>query len=132
MMSNDQMTTWITSSGAPHFTKEPTDVAGDVGSDIRVECRADGNPPPKIEWSRYGIRNKGFSRGTKQSLYLNPNILSIAQLTMKDAGDYVCKAENSVDTITRRITLTVRRVEKDKRSRGLPQNMTSVIEHDLN
>ena len=110
-----RMTSECFVAAAPSFTTEPSDAAGDERSELRVECRADGHPKPKIKWLRFGSSNTGFSRSTSQSLSLNPNVLTIYPLSIGDGGEYVCEAENSVDRISKRISIVVRPAEKRRR-----------------
>ena len=100
---------------APFFTVEPKDTEGNEGSEVRVECRADGHPRPSVSWARYGLANTGFKRGTRQGLALNSNVLTIDSLSSSDAGAYVCQASNSVGSITRRIMISVRAGPQRKR-----------------
>ena len=37
---------------SPYFVKEPLDVNGVRGQEVRVECKAAGFPVPKIKWTK--------------------------------------------------------------------------------
>ena len=39
---------------APFFEKEPHDVIGVHGQEVRVECKARGQPEPEIKWTKNG------------------------------------------------------------------------------
>lgn len=39
-------------TAVPKFTREPSDVALDIGSDVTLGCLAQGYPDPQITWRR--------------------------------------------------------------------------------
>lgn len=63
------------------------------GGNVRLECRADGIPPPIIRWRRpngeYGATRR--PRGP---------VLDIDNVKKEDAGTYICTASNNVGTIS--------------------------------
>lgn len=40
------------STAAPKFTREPLDVAADIGSNVTLHCHAEGHPEPQVTWRR--------------------------------------------------------------------------------
>ncbi len=52
---------------APKFTREPSDVAVDIGSNVTLVCLAEGYPDPQVTWRRedgLSIFNRARERGT--------------------------------------------------------------------
>ena len=65
-----------------------------VGAMVTVTCRAEGNPPPEVKWTKGGLPID-TSRRTK-SVY--NGTLVIHEGTWSDAGEYRCVATNAVGT----------------------------------
>lgn len=63
------------------MTIKPENVEVDVGQSAKFECRANGNPPPEIVWSRGGVKG---------------NVLPFEAVTLSDEGWYNCSADNGV------------------------------------
>jgi hypothetical protein len=79
-----------------------------------IECRVIANPPATFEWSRDGevlndsrisITNNFISTDEPTST----SILTVRNITVKDGGDYVCSAENSLSSslVSANFTVTV-------------------------
>jgi hypothetical protein len=45
---------FIVSAEAASFIFEPQDVIGVKGQEVRVECKAKGDPVPQIRWTKEG------------------------------------------------------------------------------
>jgi len=60
------------------------------GSTISLECRAEGNPPPSVTWTRL---NSMLPSGEKTR---TGSFLVIDQVTRKDGGLYTCSGANGV------------------------------------
>ena len=58
------------------------------GSPVTVACTASGKPPPDVAWIRNGVLE---SSGKKAAS------LKFHNINRKDAGQYTCRANNSVD-----------------------------------
>ena len=54
-----------------------------LSSAFDVKCILDGDPHPEVNWTKNGA-----------PLQINNNTLRIVNVTFKDAGQYVCIAEN--------------------------------------
>ena len=54
-----------------------------LSSVFDVKCILDGDPNPEVNWTKNGA-----------PLQINNNTLRIVNVTFKDAGQYVCFAEN--------------------------------------
>uniref|UniRef100_W4VRB4 Putative heparan sulfate proteoglycan 2 n=1 Tax=Corethrella appendiculata TaxID=1370023 RepID=W4VRB4_9DIPT len=74
-----------------------------VGESIRLSCRANsGIPYPTITWQRRDRRPLS-SRITEDY----PGVITFREVTLDDAGEYECRAENPAGTITSSITVEV-------------------------
>ncbi|XP_072166035.1 protein amalgam-like [Diadema setosum] len=81
-----------------HFTGDLNPIEG---SDVRLECVADGNPLPSVVWSRSypemylelsgGVR-KGFVRA------MHNNTLMLNQISRTQRGEYTCVANSNAAT----------------------------------
>ncbi|CAH3158906.1 unnamed protein product, partial [Pocillopora meandrina] len=58
------------------------------GSPVTVACTASGKPPPDVAWIRHGVLE---SSGKKSAS------LKFDNINRRDAGQYTCRANNSVD-----------------------------------
>jgi hypothetical protein len=47
-----QILRFTVSAEAPSFLNEPKDVSGIRGEEVRVECKARGEPTPEIKWTK--------------------------------------------------------------------------------
>ena len=60
-----------------------------VGTTVFIKCPTTGNPAPKIQWMKSGVRIRTNSR-----LKLMDNTLAINKGKMSDTGSYTCTAIN--------------------------------------
>ncbi|XP_044576167.1 nephrin-like isoform X3 [Cotesia glomerata] len=94
-----------------HLTRK---AAANVGSEVKLHCRARGSPLPKFIWTfgdktlspnvttdKYKIVRKELSKLEAQST------LSILRVTQRDYGKYNCRASNSMGQITDFVQLDV-------------------------
>ena len=72
-----------------------------VGDATQLECTAEGNPQPTIEWIRSGtvirkekIKNYKISIENKTT-HMRSSYLSINDVSSKDNGTYICRSSNS-------------------------------------
>ena len=80
----------VTNSTPPIITIPPTNMEVIVGENITLDCAATGHPTPSIFWGRV------FSQTLPRSDQMLPSgALSIGPVTVADAGQYRCMAENS-------------------------------------
>ncbi|XP_067452563.1 hemicentin-1 isoform X1 [Thunnus thynnus] len=92
---------------APKFTREPLDVAADIGSNVTLPCHAEGYPAPKVTWRREDgsslfNRPRGHSTITQ-----NRGGLHITNLWVEDEAVYVCEAHNHFGRIQTQASITV-------------------------
>jgi len=64
------------------------------GSRVRLECRASGQPPPDIYWTRQ--HNQPFPWGLGGNLTVPGEVLIMTNISRAFAGDYMCSADNGV------------------------------------
>lgn len=84
------------------FVSPPSRLDASKNSAIRLECRASGNPQPKIIWTR---KNNVMPNGEAN---VTGNVLEIMHATRHTAGHYRCTADNRVgQTDTREIFVNV-------------------------
>ncbi|XP_034405548.1 obscurin-like protein 1 [Cyclopterus lumpus] len=81
--------------GAPRVLGYPRPVAAQWGSDATLRCQISGDPRPEVIWERKNIQI--FSDGHHEiSEDGNAYLLTITGVTLQDAGQYICKAKNSI------------------------------------
>ncbi|XP_066533975.1 hemicentin-1 [Hoplias malabaricus] len=99
-----ERTVTLTIQSSPVFTVEPVDTVVDSGSTVVLNCQAQGEPTPVIEWASQGrplLTNERITTLTNGSLRL-----SSAQ--KEDTAEYECVARNLMGSALVRMTLTVR------------------------
>ena len=68
-----------------------------TGSEVFLECAANGIPQPSISWLKDGV---ALDPPTSDRLTLTGNgSLTIASARLSDAGGYQCRAENTEDVV---------------------------------
>ena len=95
---------------APKFLATPRDTKSlaDEGSEVTLDCAANGTPMPEIMWLKDGETidlNHLDSRLTK----IGTGSLNIKEVRPQDAGTYQCRAQNSEDSIDSAAILEVLR-----------------------
>lgn len=91
-------------SGAPTITVEPVETVVDAGTTAVLNCQAEGEPAPMIEWSRQGRALLGIDRFST----LSNGSLRISSAQKEDTAEYECLARNVLGSVLARVTLTVR------------------------
>lgn len=84
-------------TGKPKFLVKPQTIRASVGEEeIRLDCKATGNPEPTITWSKSGIVLALTSRH-----FLNNNgSLVIKPVQDEDYGTYRCDARNKYGRVS--------------------------------
>uniref|UniRef100_A0A3B1ILZ0 Ig-like domain-containing protein n=1 Tax=Astyanax mexicanus TaxID=7994 RepID=A0A3B1ILZ0_ASTMX len=77
-------------SGSPIFTVEPFDTVVDSGSTVVLNCQAQGEPTPVIEWASQGRPLLSNDRIT----ILANGSLRISSAQKEDTAEYACIARN--------------------------------------
>lgn len=91
-------------SGAPTITEEPVDAVADAGSTVVLNCQAEGEPTPTIEWSQQGRPLLGKDHFSS----LSNGSLRVSSVQKEDTAQYECMARNLMGSVLVRVTLTVR------------------------
>lgn len=76
----------------------------DAGTTVVLNCQAEGEPNPMIEWSRQGRPLLGNDRFST----LSNGSLRISSAQKEDTAEYECVARNLLGSVLVRVTLTVR------------------------
>ncbi|XP_073439014.1 hemicentin-1 [Dendrobates tinctorius] len=88
---------------APSFTELPANVSLNEGENLRLSCKATGNPSPKIMWA-YKDRIITAQQGQSKL----PTGLVIERILKEEEGAYTCTAENTVSSINTTVHVFVR------------------------
>lgn len=81
--------------GAPRVLGYPRPVVAKCGTDAILRCQIGGDPRPDVIWERKNVQILSGGRyklSEEGKFYL----LTITGVTEQDAGQYICKARNSV------------------------------------
>ncbi|XP_023348547.1 roundabout homolog 1, partial [Eurytemora carolleeae] len=87
----------------PYFIQPPPSLrTGVVGSDILLDCIVQGDPTPRVRWSR----NKG-ELDENRAKTVNGKGLLLENIHPNDEGEYECSAENTIGKISGSVQLIV-------------------------
>lgn len=81
--------------GAPRVLGYPRPVVAECGTDATLKCQIGGDPRPDVIWERKNVQilSEGrYKLSEEGKVYL----LTITGVTQQDAGQYICKARNSI------------------------------------
>lgn len=81
--------------GAPRVLGYPRPVVARCGTDATLKCQIGGDPRPDVIWERKNVQilsDGHYTLSEEGKVYL----LTITGVTPQDAGQYICKARNSV------------------------------------
>ncbi|XP_040888100.1 obscurin-like protein 1a isoform X2 [Toxotes jaculatrix] len=81
--------------GAPRVLGYPRPVVAQCGTDATLRCQIGGDPRPDVIWERKNVQIMSEGR-YKLSEEGKAYLLTITGVTQQDAGQYICKARNSV------------------------------------
>ncbi|XP_049426226.1 obscurin-like protein 1a [Epinephelus fuscoguttatus] len=81
--------------GAPRVLGYPRPVVAQCGTDAILRCQIGGVPRPDVIWERKNVQIVSEGR-YKLSEEGKAYLLTITGVTLQDAGQYICKARNSV------------------------------------
>ncbi|XP_030832923.1 uncharacterized LOC586619 isoform X3 [Strongylocentrotus purpuratus] len=90
--------------GAPAIAYMTPTIATTIGSTVRLECNATGDPEPAISWRR---SNPGQLLPSGRRVSVGP-VLSITVSSISDGGRFVCDARNSLAVISKPMSLNVK------------------------
>ncbi|XP_072539034.1 obscurin-like protein 1a [Salminus brasiliensis] len=103
--------------GAPRVLGYPRPVLVKSGSDALLKCQIGGDPQPDVVWERKNIPivpDGRYCIAQDGKVYT----LSISGVTLEDAGQYICRAKNSIGETYAAATL---KVEEQAREDQLTQ-----------
>ncbi|KAL7827239.1 hypothetical protein SRHO_G00329570 [Serrasalmus rhombeus] len=78
----------------PAFKELPGDMTLNVGQSLTLSCHAQGTPSPTVTWT---VNSHPYTGATVDES--GRSSLLIENVTVSDAGTYVCAAENTVGTV---------------------------------
>ncbi|XP_018516550.1 obscurin-like protein 1a [Lates calcarifer] len=81
--------------GAPRVLGYPRPVVAQCGTDATLKCQIGGDPRPDVIWERKNVQILSEGR-YKLSEEGKAYLLTITGVTQQDAGQYICKARNSI------------------------------------
>ncbi|XP_061686423.1 obscurin-like protein 1a [Syngnathoides biaculeatus] len=109
--------------GAPRVLGYPRPVVVQCGADATLKCQIGGEPRPDVIWECKNVQivTEGRYKLSEEGKFY---LLSISGVSVMDAGQYICKARNSVGETYAAASLKV--VEKDKQleNNGIKQHKT--------
>ncbi|XP_074524022.1 hemicentin-1 [Halichoeres trimaculatus] len=94
----------LTLQRAPTIIVEPVETVVDAGTTVMLNCQAEGEPTPMMEWSRQGRSLLGNDRFST----LSNGSLRISSAQKEDTAEYECVARNLLGSVLVRVSLTVR------------------------
>uniref|UniRef100_A0A7N8X131 L1 cell adhesion molecule, paralog a n=1 Tax=Mastacembelus armatus TaxID=205130 RepID=A0A7N8X131_9TELE len=84
---------------APYWTKEPVSQLYAPGETVKLDCQADGIPPPMISWTINGIPISGQCTDPHAHTHNLVGSLILNDVTFGDTAIYQCRASNKHGTI---------------------------------
>jgi neuronal cell adhesion molecule len=87
----------------PRFTKEPMSRNVTINEAVEIECEAEGNPPPTLEWFFNGIPIDANGPGWE----LRKNKIHLKAVQKSHSGNYACYATNDASYIFKDIYVNV-------------------------
>ncbi|XP_055311866.1 neogenin isoform X2 [Sitodiplosis mosellana] len=91
---------------APTFLTESTSKTVNEGETVTLDCVANGNPKPQIKWLRNG-EDIEVSDSNPRYRIIGTGSLQIISIGETDAGNYQCRASNSMESADIEISLLV-------------------------
>ena len=88
-------------SVAPEISKHPKDARAVEGQDVVFHCLVEGNPMPRVIWTKNEEELNVTVNPRQSSAIINEtHTLTITDVHLTDAGQYRCLANNSVAQTT--------------------------------
>ncbi|PKK22993.1 leucine-rich repeats and immunoglobulin-like domains 2 [Columba livia] len=97
----------LTVNELPSFLKTPMDLTIRTGAMARLECAAEGHPPPQISWQKDGGTDFPAARERRMHVMPEDDVFFIANVKIEDMGIYSCMAQNIAGGLSANATLTV-------------------------
>lgn len=107
------------SSTPPKIEQNPNSITVNVSDPVTLECRASGEPKPKISWFKDGAQ-LSTAQSAKYTLIHDSSLFifsaSLGKGNKSDSGVYYCKAENQFGmAMSSNATLTITYLKEDFR-----------------
>ena len=100
------------SISAPSLLQRPVEMTVNESQTAILKCTVDGNPSPKVTWSRLNL-----SLPVGRHVVESTGALTVKEVKPEDEGVYSCRAENLLGQVNASAKLTVQC--------KLPQNVVS-------
>ncbi|MEQ2292216.1 Hemicentin-1, partial [Ameca splendens] len=94
----------LTLQSAPIITLEPVGTVVDAGTTVILNCQAEGEPPPMIDWSQHARPLRANNRFST----LSNGSLRITSAQKEDTSEYECVARNLLGSVLVSVALAVR------------------------
>ncbi|KAJ8926861.1 hypothetical protein NQ314_020712 [Rhamnusium bicolor] len=112
VVSNSYGTTYSQKSAIsvlvyPTFLKIPKNITVQAGEMVRLECAANGEPPPEIAWHKDGGNDFPAARERRMKVMPHDDVFFIMDAKPSDMGVYSCTAHNAAGTVIANASLTI-------------------------
>ncbi|KAK2725812.1 neogenin-like isoform X1 [Artemia franciscana] len=91
---------------SPFFVTTPRNIVSVIGSNVTLECAANGNPLPTVSWLKDGTTIDTQDLDGR-FLQVGAGSLQIISIEEGDVGTYQCRAENEEDSSDTQATLDI-------------------------
>ncbi|KAM9350723.1 neural cell adhesion molecule L1.2 [Symphorus nematophorus] len=88
----------VTVEAAPYWTNEPVSQLYAPGETVKLDCQADGIPPPIIGWTKNGIPLSETDKDSRHTLTESRSLI-LKDVNFGDTAIYQCQASNKHGTI---------------------------------
>ncbi|CAN7984038.1 unnamed protein product, partial [Ixodes hexagonus] len=112
---------------APIFVAAPRNMVAVKGTNITLDCAANGNPRPNLTWLKDGVT---IDMSLLDSRFRNVGVgsLQIENIQEADEGTYMCRAENHEDSVDASATIEI---QVPPRFRKKPKNKFAYEKEDI-
>ncbi|KAI1236572.1 hypothetical protein IHE44_0014825 [Lamprotornis superbus] len=116
------------SNSGPH----PSEVVVTQGSEISLECEAQGVPEPAVMWLKDGrALGSGSGSGRDVAVLAGGRVLRLERAHVSDTGRYVCVATNAAGLADRKYDLSVHVPPSIGGYLQLPENISTVEKNPI-
>ncbi|KAL9846109.1 hemicentin-1 isoform 2-T2 [Geothlypis trichas] len=112
------------SNSGPH----PSEVIVTQGSEISLECEAQGIPEPAVMWLKDG---RALGSGREVAVLAGGRVLRLQRAQVSDTGRYVCVATNAAGLADRKYDLSVHVPPSIGGYLQLPENISTVEKNPI-
>ncbi|NWT15620.1 HMCN1 protein, partial [Vireo altiloquus] len=112
------------SSSSPH----PSEVVVTQGSEVSLECEAQGIPEPAVTWLKDG---RALAGGRDVAVLARGRVLQLERVQVSDTGRYVCVATNAAGLADRKYDLSVHVPPSIGGHLQLPENISIVEKNPI-